>query len=427
MSEQPISSTEQNTSATPTTTTTTSAKEETIKKAVAFLKNVQVARAPLMRRVNFLMSKGLNSQEILEAFIQAGMTNVTLKEIQDIVERKVEAAPLPTTTTTPAAPAPPTYNSPSAPPPSYQPQQQYYAPQHQSYPQYHHQAAIPPPPPQQHYYPQQQHYNDPHQHAPYDNQHHQHPHESSWDWKDYFIATTVAIGGLFGAYKAFEHFSPFTVVRKDELQQQQQMFGTRLPPPPTTTNSFSNFTPVTQQQQQTSLSAVFPSPAETNNSNNKPAEPPKTESEIVKAKDEEIAKLKADLETLQKDLDETRKKHSMSALQIGQHKGQIQNLNAAVERVKREKESLVEENTLLKQRNEFFEKQVKSKFTDEKQQSEGEQPQQQEEKTTPEKKEDQQQQEQITSTNNENNTITPLKEVVETAIKNATVSTPEKS
>lgn len=384
MSESENKPSERPSPAAPATTTNSNPQKElVIKKAVAFLKNIQVQRAPLVRRVNFLMSKGLNTDEMYSAFQQAGVTNVTLKEIQDIVDRKNTSGSTTSTTTnnntntSNKAPttAPPTYNS--APPPQQQSSYQQQPPptynnnnttpsypQHQQYPQYHHQAAsVPPPPPQQQHYQHQQQQ----QQLPYgmDNSTNAAMDQQSigWDWKDYFIATTVAVGGLFGAYKAFEHFSPFTVVRKEELsaaqtqqqQQQQQLLLLQqqqrsLPPPPSAAAATQQpFSPLMQQQ----ASAVF---AAENNKKEDEKSSKEAESAALKEKEEEITKLKTEVETIQKDLDETRKKHAMSALEIGRHKGSIQNLNSLVERVKREKESLTEENSILKKRVEFLEK-----------------------------------------------------------------------
>lgn len=169
----------------PTQAAADPAKQRRLTNGTNFLNNAAVKASPLNRRVNFLKSKGLSAEEIVECFERAGQPQ-TLDAIKSLISgtaaggaaaAHVAAPPAaqPTTQAQALYAANPNYQQP--PPAPYSQQQQYHAPLP-------HAPQPPPLPPR------------------------------SEKWKDYVIAAGAASLAVVGAFKAFEHFSPFEVRRK---------------------------------------------------------------------------------------------------------------------------------------------------------------------------------------------------------------------
>ena len=157
------------------------AKALRISNGTTFLNNPQVKTSPLSRRVNFLKSKGLSAEEIVEAFQRAGQPQ-SLDSIQAIIN----SAP-------PPAAATPAIPSTTAAIPSATAANRVAVVAAQQQPNYQQQPPV----------------------QPYTPQHPPLPHAPSWTWKDAVIGAGVACLATFGAAKAVEHYSPWEVRRKD--------------------------------------------------------------------------------------------------------------------------------------------------------------------------------------------------------------------
>lgn len=202
----------------PSATTPPSARDKRIANGVRFLSDARVQTSPISRRVNFLKSKGLSAEEIVECFSKAGQPQ-SLDAVNSLINGATiaSAAPAPV----PPAPLPPQSTSGVyVPPPQQQQQQQQqlpmqmpagysYAPQPHQYqqmqqPNYqstpHAMAAAPSAPP---------------------------PFRLADRWKDVVIGTGAAALVSWGAWKAFEAFSPFEFRWKssDPMENSQTLRG----------------------------------------------------------------------------------------------------------------------------------------------------------------------------------------------------------
>jgi peroxin-14 len=191
-------------------------KEKRIANGVRFLSDPRIKTTPISRRVNFLKSKGLTAEEIVESFEKAGQP-----QSLDAINSLLSSAPAPTSAAAAAPQQPSSSLASTAAPitgvyvpqpqqpvsvtaplsypqqPGYYPPQQQYAPQppaglgYNSQPQQHGPLPpvpqAPPPPP----YPAHAQRRD--------------------QWKDYVIGAGVAGLLSWGAWKAFEAYSPVEV------------------------------------------------------------------------------------------------------------------------------------------------------------------------------------------------------------------------
>jgi peptidoglycan hydrolase CwlO-like protein len=342
------------------------AKTKRLNNAVAFLRNPQVRASALARRVNFLKTKGMPADEIVEAFNRVGQPQ-TLEAINDILSGKTAAsttAPPPLLAAPPAASAAPSAAAPQA---AYQPPQ----------PHVYHGAPPPLPPhaPTAYYHP-----------APPPPLPAGPPPPAPWGWKDYFIGATVATVATATAAKAFTTFSPYAIVRKDriaaeqQLQQQQQNntalqmqlqqqaqqfqqlqqqrsfagpasggFRTGMQPSQMTIMESGVFSPpdVSTTVVPSVASAPVSSPAV---ALPPPPTPAPTATPTAGAKDDEIAKLKESLETAEKDLKQTqadlekvRREKADMAVNMAKLKGQINILQRTAEKSEQQIEAKVQE------------------------------------------------------------------------------------
>lgn len=161
-------------------------REQLLKNATGFLSNPQVKASPLSRKVNFLRSKGLTNEEIAEAFKRCGQP------------QSVESIDAASKGTPPAA-------APAVPQVTAVPNSQ--AVQYASGPQYAPQPQYPPPPPAYPYAAQP---------PP------SLPASSSWGWKDYFVAGTVATISAGALVLGLQTYSPFTITRKERISSQSK-------------------------------------------------------------------------------------------------------------------------------------------------------------------------------------------------------------
>eukprot|EP01065_Artemidia_motanka_P051407 TRINITY_DN906_c0_g3_i1.p2 TRINITY_DN906_c0_g3~~TRINITY_DN906_c0_g3_i1.p2 ORF type:complete len:469 (+),score=133.95 TRINITY_DN906_c0_g3_i1:101-1507(+) len=154
------------------------AKAKRHQNATAFLRNPKVRTSTLTRRVNFLKSKGLSQQEILEAFRAVGDPQEP-KKIEDIINNVTIPEPSSSSAPAPAAPPPPAaapVHRQPAPPQYYQPPPQHY--------------SVPPPPPPR----------------------------PERDWKDLFIGATVAGAAVWGLKTIVGQFVDVEVRRKGDAR-----------------------------------------------------------------------------------------------------------------------------------------------------------------------------------------------------------------
>lgn len=265
------------------------AKARRLQNATVFLKNPQVKASPLARRVNFLKSKGLDTDEIVEAFQRAGQPQAR-SAVENIITGKdrVDAA-APAAAAAPTAPPPPAAVAAPAPAPPVQ-----------------YVAAAPPPAPV----------------AP------------ASTWKDYFIGTTCAVAGVAAATAAFQTFSPFEFRRKADAPRSSKQGKRRGSRRAAESESDSS-------EEEAPRGRKLPPPAPL---------PPKIDPKDEQIADlkEQIEVLQKEAGEHKALLDKERRERAELAVSNGKLKGQIAALNRAVEKGTAKEAQLNEELASLK-------------------------------------------------------------------------------
>jgi peroxin-14 len=351
--------------------TSDAARTKRVNNATVFLRNPQVKSSPLPRRVLFLKSKGLTAEEVAEAFNRVGEPK-SMEAINDIFTGKTASGTAPAPPTPP--PAAPTATSP-APTAQYvtttttmpsvataavTPGHAYTAapplPGGVPAPHVQYVYAAHPPPTVAGGAPQQS------------------AASSAWSWKDYFIGATIGTVAAAGAVKAFTAFSPFDIVRKDQMVDQQRQWqmlqrttGQSLQqqnaPNALVRNSSISFGAQQLQPDGSMFAAGAPTydtpvdslQASTLRPTPQPALPSvpqvaSTNAKELAEKAAEIERLKGDLEKAEAqakeakgDLDKVRREKAEMAVTVAKLKAQITQLQRSVEKAELTVEAKVKE------------------------------------------------------------------------------------